>query len=72
MKNNDFAGIIMRCLVSKLTQFFQKNKNPLQLKGMKSQKANGDPIHMMARLNDLRKIYYRRPEKIISIYPGFI
>ena len=47
----------------KLT-IFPENKNPFAIKGYEIAKANGDPIHMMARLNDLRKTYYRRPEKL--------
>ncbi len=62
-ENNDFAGIIMSALC-KLTQFFPEKQEPFAIKGYEIAKANGDPIHMMARLNDLRKIYYRRPEKL--------
>lgn len=62
-KNNDFAGIIMSALC-KLTQFFPEKQEPFAIKGYEIAKANGDSIHMMARLNDLRKIYYRRPEKL--------
>ena len=62
-ENNDFAGIIMSALC-KLTQLFPEKQEPFAIKGYKIAKANGDPIHMMARLNDLRKIYYRRSEKL--------
>lgn len=61
--NHDFAGIIISALC-KLTQFFPEQLEPFAIKGFHIAKANGDYIHMMARLNDLRKIYFRRPEKL--------
>lgn len=60
---NDFAGIIMSSLC-KLTEFFPDKLEQFAQKGYKIAKANGDCVHMMARLNDLRKIYYRRPDKV--------
>lgn len=62
-KNNDFAGIIMSALC-KLTEFMPNQLEKFAKKGYEIAKANGDPVHMMARLNDLRKVYYRRPEKL--------
>ncbi len=62
-KNNDFAGIIMSALC-KLTEFMPNQLEKFAMNGYEIAKANGDPIHMMARLNDLRKVYYRRPEKL--------
>ena len=62
-KNNDFAGIIMSALC-KLTEFMPNQLEKFALKGYAIAKVNGDPVHMMARLNDLRKVYYRRPEKL--------
>ena len=62
-KNNDFAGIIISA-ICKLTQFFPEQLEPFAQKGFIIAKANGDFIHMMSRLNDLRKIYYRNPNKL--------
>ena len=64
-KNNDFAGIVMSTLC-KLTQFFPNKQEPFAIKGYNIAKSNGDYVHMMARLNDLRKIYYRRPDKLYN------
>ena len=61
-ENNDFAGIIMSALC-KLTQLFPEKQEPFAIKGYKIAKANGDPIHMMARLNDLR---YKALEKCLK------
>lgn len=55
-ENNDFAGIIMSVLC-KLTEWMPEKLEQFALKGYEIAKANGDPVHMMARLNNLRKIY---------------
>lgn len=62
-KKFDFAGIIYSALC-KLTQYFPEQLEMFARKGFLSAKANKDPIHMMARLNDLRKIYFRNPDKL--------
>lgn len=62
-KHTDFAGIIMSALC-KITQFIPERLEPLAVKGYEIAKANGDYIHMMARLNDLRKIYQGIPDLI--------
>ncbi len=62
-KHNDFAGIIMSVLC-KITEFFPERLEPLAQKGYEIAKANGDYIHMMARLNNLRKIYQGIPDKL--------
>lgn len=61
--NSDFAGIIMSALC-KITEFFPEKLEPLAKKGYVIAKNNGDCVHMMARLNDLRKVYYRRYDKL--------
>ncbi len=62
-QNNDFAGIILSNLC-KITQYIPELLEGFAKKGFIVAKANRDPVHMMARLNDLRKIYYRRPDKL--------
>ncbi|MCM1003529.1 MAG: hypothetical protein NC408_04225 [Candidatus Gastranaerophilales bacterium] len=62
-QNNDFAGIILSSLC-KITQYIPELLEGFAQKGFRVAEANGDPVHMMARLNDLRKIYYRRPDKL--------
>lgn len=62
-KNFDLASIIMSTLC-KVTQFFPDKLEPFAIKGYEIAKSKGDYVHMMARLNDLRKIYYRRPDKV--------
>ena len=62
-RNYDFAGIIMSNLC-KSFQYFPDKLEHFAIKGYKIAQSNGDYIHMMARLNDLRKIYYRRPDKL--------
>ncbi len=55
-ENHDFAGIIMSALC-KLTEWMPEKLESFALKGYEIARANGDPVHMMARLNNLRKIY---------------
>lgn len=62
-KKHDFAGIIMSALC-KLTQYFPERLEPIAIKGYKIAEALGDNIHMLARLNDLRKIYYKNPNRL--------
>lgn len=61
--NNDFAGIIYSSLC-KITEFIPNELEKFALRGYEVAKSNGDYVHMMARLNDLRKVYTRRPEKL--------
>lgn len=61
--NNDFAGIIYSGLC-KLTEFYPPALERYALKGYEVAKINGDYVHMMARLNDLRKIYMNKPDKL--------
>lgn len=62
-KNPDFAGIILSSLC-KLTQYIPELLEIFATRGYYVAKSNSDTVHMMARLNDLRKIYYRVPDKL--------
>jgi hypothetical protein len=62
-KQHDFAGIVISSLC-KLTDFIPEWQEHFALKGYKIAKANGDILHKMARLNDLRKIYYQNPNRV--------
>lgn len=62
-KNKDFPGIIYSALC-KLTENFPAQLEYFAQKGYEVAKNNGDYVHMMARLNDLRKVYMNRPEKL--------
>lgn len=64
-ENHDFAGIIFSALC-KITRYFPEKLEFFALKGLKIAKIKGDFVHMMARLNDLRKVYYRNPEKLFE------
>ena len=61
--NNDFAGIIMSALC-KITEFFPDKLEKKKKKGYEIAKNNGDYVHMMARLNNLRKVYQGRYDKL--------
>lgn len=60
---NGFAGIIYSTLC-KVTEFFPNELEKFALKGYEIAQSNGDYVHMMARLNNLRKVYDGRPEKL--------
>ncbi len=60
--NNDFASIIYSTL-AKVTGRFPIELERYAIKGVDVARRNGDYIHEMARLNDLRKIYYRRQDR---------
>lgn len=60
---NGFAGIIYSTLC-KVTEFIPNELEKFALKGYEVAQANGDYVHMMARLNNLRKVYDGRPEKL--------
>lgn len=62
-QQNDFAGIIMSYLC-KINEFIPERLECYAQKGLEIAKKNDDPIHIMARLNDLRKVYYRRYDKL--------
>lgn len=64
-KNNDLAGIIMSSLC-KLNEFFPDKLETFAKKGYEIAKSNGDYVHMMARLNNLRKIYQDRYDKLFD------
>ncbi len=62
-ENGDFAGIIYSAL-TKLTEFFPKELEIYAKKGLAVAEKNGDYVHMMARLNNLRKVYIDKPDKL--------
>lgn len=62
-ENGDFAGIIYSAL-TKLTEYFPKELEIYAKKGLAVAEANGDYVHVMARLNNLRKVYIDRPDKL--------
>lgn len=61
--NNDFAGIIMSKLC-KITEFLPDKLERFAKKGYAIAKSNGDYVHMMARLNNLRKVYQGRYDRL--------
>lgn len=61
--NYDFSGIIYSCI----TKICKNNPELLEkyaIKGYSIACQNGDYIHMLSRLDDLRKLYDRNPEKL--------
>ncbi len=62
-ENHNFAGIIYSALC-KLTEYMPDKLEIIAKKGYELAKEKGDYVHMMARLNNLRKVYYRRPDKV--------
>lgn len=61
----DFAGIVMSTLC-KVNEYFPHNLEYFAQKGYDISRMNGDYVHMMARLNDLRKIYSRKPDRLLE------
>ncbi len=59
----DFAGIVISSLC-KISSDAPKMLEVLAKKGYELAKDNGDYVHMMARLNDLRRVYMGKPEKL--------
>jgi hypothetical protein len=59
---SDFAGIIMSTLC-KINEAVPSELEKYAKKGYEIAKSNGDYVHMMARLNNLRKIYTRNPQR---------
>lgn len=62
-ENGDFAGIIYSAL-TKLTEFFPRELEIYAKKGLAVAERNGDYVHMMARLNNLRKVYIDKPDRL--------
>lgn len=58
----DFAGILLSSLC-KLTRYNPDELESFAYRGLELAKVNNDPIHAMARLNDLRQIYFRVYDK---------
>ncbi len=64
-KNPELPGVIYSAMC-KLTEFFPRKLEYFALKGYQVAERNGDFIHMMARLNDLKKVYKNKPDKLIQ------
>lgn len=64
-ENGDFAGIIYSA-ITKLTEFFPKELEIYAQKGAKVAEANGDYLHLMSRLNNLRKVYIDRYDQLYN------
>lgn len=62
-ENNDFAGIVISSL-SKVDNVLPSAAEKIAIQGYEIAKSNGDYVHMMARLNDLRKLYTRNPNRL--------
>jgi hypothetical protein len=62
-QHNDFASMIMSTLC-KVAEFMPEKLEEFAQKGYEIAKTNGDCVHMMARLNNLRKLYFRKPNKL--------
>lgn len=63
IENKDFASIIMSVLC-KMTEFFPEQLEGFAKKGYEIAKSRGDYVHMMARLNNLRKVYQGNYDKL--------
>lgn len=59
----DFAGIVLSSLC-KISSGIPERLEVFAKKAYELAKDNGDYVHMMARLNDLRRIYMGNPEKL--------
>lgn len=55
-ENHDFASIVISALC-KITEFMPNQLEGFAKKGYEIAKLKGDYVHMMARLNNLRKVY---------------
>lgn len=64
-KNPELPGIIYSAMC-KLTEYFPRQLEYFAKKGYQIAERNGDYIHMMARLNDLNKVYKNRPDKLMQ------
>ncbi len=62
-ENHDFASIIMSALC-KITEFLPDQLEGFAKKGYEIAKKKGDYVHMMARLNNLRKVYQGDYDKL--------
>lgn len=61
----DFAGIIISTLC-KVNEFIPCNLEYFAQKGYDISRMTGDYVHMVARLNDLRKLYNNQPNKLLN------
>lgn len=59
-EQNDFAGIIYSALCE-ITELIPHKLEIFAKRGYETAKSNGDYVHMMARLNNLRKLYIDHP-----------
>ncbi len=64
-ENPELPGIIYSAMC-KLTECFPSQLEYFALKGYQVAERNGDYIHMMARLNDLHKVYKNKPDKLMQ------
>lgn len=62
-KNYDFASIIISSLC-KITEFIPDKLELFALRGYEIAKHKGDFVHMMSRLNNLRKVYQGNPDRL--------
>lgn len=62
-EKGDFAGIIYSAL-TKLTEYIPRELEIYAKRGLEVARSNGDYVHIMARLNNLRKVYMDKPEKV--------
>lgn len=60
---NGFAGIIYSTLC-KVTELIPNELEKFALRGYEVAQSNGDYVHMMARLNNLRKLYINKPDRL--------
>ena len=63
VQNRNFAGIVYS-LLAKITEPFPKELEYYAYKGYKAAQRNNDPIHMLARLNDIRRLIYCQPARL--------
>lgn len=62
-QKQNFAGIIYS-LLAKITERFPRELEYYAYKGYKAAQRNGDAIHMLARLNDIRRLVYCQPSRL--------
>jgi len=62
-QNNELAGVVVSFLC-KITEFIPNLLENFAAKGYALAKENDDVVHMTARLNELRKIYMGKPDKL--------
>ena len=64
-EKNDFIGIIYSTLC-KVNEFIPAQLEKYAIAGFHHAEQQGDYIHMMARLNNLRKLYINKPDKLYN------